>query len=82
MIGKELKSQIDTMSYQDQDDIYRYLWHRHVMDDVRCRAEDNGIDLTEGQIDCAASKYVYDGDYDCNLDYWSNIDNVIDCVVD
>ena len=25
----------------------------------------------------AAERYVYDGDYDCNLPYWSNIENLL-----
>ena len=38
--------------------------------------------MTDEEIEAAAKRYVYDGDYDCNLDYWSNIENVIYRVIE
>lgn len=81
MINPTLKAQIDAMPYQDQDDIYRYLWHQHVMEDVEAHSTDMGVTLTKDEIDLAAERYVYDGDYDCNFDYWSNIEGVINKVL-
>ena len=81
MISPTLKAQIDAMPYQDQDDIYRYLWHQHVMEDVEAHSTDMDVTLTQDEIDLAAEYYVYDGAYDCNFDYWSNIEGVINRVL-
>lgn len=33
--------------------------------------------MSEAEIEYDAGCYVYDGEYDCNLPYWTNIENVI-----
>lgn len=33
--------------------------------------------FTDEDIDTCVTKYVYDGGYDCTLDYWTNINNII-----
>lgn len=60
-----------------QNDIYRTEWKKHVIYDVQSRAEDVGVKLTEDIIDMIAERYTCEGDYDCNLSYWDNIDNLI-----
>ncbi len=64
-----------------KDALYRALWKEHVKEDVEAIVVQNenipGEHLEE-IIDNAAELYVYDGEYDCNLDYWANIDGVID----
>lgn len=59
-----------------KDLVYRMIWAEHVARDIMERADelDEKIDLFEAQE--AASRYV-DGEYDCNLDYWANIDNLL-----
>ncbi len=33
--------------------------------------------FTDEDIDACVKKYVYNGDYDCTLNYWTNINNII-----
>lgn len=81
MITKELKEKIDNLSYDDQDDIYRYLWSKHVAQDVKNHATNLDIELDDDEIDIITEHYCYWGDYDCNLDYWTNIENLImECI--
>lgn len=68
-----------------KDALYRSIWFDHVCKDILSRMEDlededdeYGNPLTEAQVQYAASRYVYDGEYDCNLSYWDNIDRVIE----
>lgn len=83
MIDVALKEKIDALTSKEKDDIYRYLWHQHVKEDVESHAIDMDVELDEDEIDIVAEWYVYDGDYDCNLDYWANIENLIDrCLED
>lgn len=58
--------------------IYRKVWKEHVIEDIEGRLEERDITLNEGTIDTIATRYVYEGDYDCNLCYWDNLDNLID----
>ena len=77
MISDELKSQIDALSPEEEDKVYRYLWSNHVRNDVVAHAEFLGVVLSDEEIDIITERYVYDGDYDCNLSYWDNIENLI-----
>ena len=68
------------LSPKAKDDIYRSVWKEHVIEDVMSRAEDIGMTITEEDAAEVANRYVYDGDYDCTLSYWANIDNLINDV--
>lgn len=69
---------VNSLSPKDRDEVYRYLWAGHVREDVRARAEEIlEPALAEDEVDRAAYLYVYEGEYDCNLSYWDNIDNLI-----
>ena len=71
------------MSEKQRDDIYRLVWKEYVKKDTKLRIEDLQI-IDENDknfntvVETVAERYVYDGDYDCNLTYWENIDNLID----
>lgn len=69
---------LDFLTGQQKDTLYRKLWYGHVCNDICTRLEETEKELTDAQIDYAARQYVYEGDYDCNCSYWTNIDNVID----
>lgn len=77
---------ISKLTSSQKDDIYRALWKEHVIEDVEARLSEQEIEeletLTEEEYDlfvnAVATRYVYEGDYDCNLCYWDNIDNLID----
>lgn len=66
------------LSYEAKDHIYREVWKEHVMEDIKSYAEENGHSLTEEELVVAADRYVYMGDYDCNLSYWQNISSLIE----
>ena len=81
MINTTLKAKVDALTYEEQDDVYRYLWSQHVREDVESHANDIDADLTKEEIDKVVEMYVYQGKYECNIDYWSNIENLIDYVI-
>lgn len=62
-----------------KDALYRAVWFERVCEDIRAHEHDMGLDrlLTREQMEYAAECYVYDGEYDCNLSYWENIENVV-----
>lgn len=59
--------------------MYRSVWFDHVCEDIEGYEPDLDLEmaLTKDQICYAAKRYVYDGEYDCNLSYWQNIENLI-----
>lgn len=70
------------LSTQQKDEIFRKVWFEHVREDAEARLMENpDIDIPKGAelVLCkyVANRYVYEGDYDCNLPYWDNIDNLI-----
>lgn len=69
---------LDSLTGQQKDELYRKLWYGHVCEDIRTRLKETEKELTDSQIAYAARQYVYEGDYNCNCSYWTNIDNVID----
>lgn len=60
----------------EKDAIYRSVWFDHVVADVK--SMDNG--LTGEQAEYVASRYVYDGEYDCERSYWENLNTLIRAV--
>jgi len=66
------------LSDKVKDEIYRSELKQHTAEDVRARIEDTSVKLDECQIENVAHRYAYEGDYDCNLSYWDNIDNLIE----
>ena len=75
-IDAKLQHTIDAMSLYEQDQVYRYLWAQHVRADIEALCAENDIVLTDNEIDCMVERYV-DGCYDCNLDYWTNLRNLL-----
>lgn len=69
------------LSEDDKDNIYREKWVQSVIDDVRAYTESEDIELTDKQVTEVANLYV-DGKYDCNVDYWTNIQSLVDKVKD
>lgn len=73
-----VKELLESLTKEQKDALYRRLWYDYVCDDIRSYLEDNEEELTEEQIEYAANLYVYDGEYDCNSSYWTNIANVVE----
>lgn len=66
-----------------EDEIYRQVKCRYVADDAADRMQEREIEDPDDSIRYAvAERYVLDGDYDCNLDYWANIDNLINQILE
>ncbi len=72
-ISQKTKELLDNLSGSERDDIYRALWFDHVAEDVTNLLEENESEINDDIVSAIAERYVYDGDYDCNLDYWTNL---------
>ena len=66
------------LTEQEKDDIYSHLHYQHVLQDCYDFCEQEDLSASNETLEHAATLYVYDGDYDCNLPYWPNIANVIE----
>lgn len=81
--NEELFKLIDSLKPYKKDELYRYLWVNHVREDVRTILEEYDVPYLSGDdfealIDDCANRFVYNGEYDCNTDYWTNLDALID----
>lgn len=66
------------LTEQEKDDIYSHLCYQHVLQDCYDFCEQENLSASDETLEQAATLYVYDGDYECNLPYWLNIANVIE----
>ena len=66
-----------TLTQQSADLIFRTVLARNVEQDVLDYAEDQETGVTEEEAKEAGMLYANDGEYDCSLDYWTNIANLI-----
>ena len=81
--AEDIMIKIVNVFAQKEDEIYRQVKCRYVANDAADRMEERGIVDPNGSIKYAvAERYVLDGDYDCNLDYWTNIDDLIDQILE
>lgn len=80
--NEEFFEQIDSLNAERKDELYRYLWVNYVREDVREALKDyDTAHLSNKDIellinDCA-DQLVYNGKYNCNMDYWSNLEELI-----
>lgn len=65
------------LSPEEREKIYREVWKEYVIENVREKAEEDGKELSEEDIARIADRYVNGGEYNCNLSYWDNLDNLI-----
>lgn len=72
------ESKINELSAVEKDKIYRMVWAEHVTDDILSHAEDIGVEISKEDAETLAESYVCDGEYDCNLSYWDNIENLME----
>lgn len=81
MYNEKIEQKINTilkdLTEEEKDAIYRKLWYNHVLEDVYSLSTDEDIEITDDIAETIADRYVYNGDYDCNLSYWDNIRNLI-----
>jgi hypothetical protein len=72
-----IKDFVDSLDCEARDAIYRHIWSKRVREDVENHLENMDETLTDDEIRTVAERYVYQGAYDCNLNYWTNIENLI-----
>lgn len=69
------------LSPELRDSIFREVWAENVKEDVIAHAKDIGVSLSDEDMNAMADdiayRYVYEGEYDCNCDYWSNLESHI-----
>jgi hypothetical protein len=81
---KQAEKVIEGLNPNVADAVYRLLWKEHVIKDVKTQLEqdERSEHMSEESYDALASqcaeRYCMQTDYDCNLDYWTNIQNLID----
>lgn len=75
-MNEKLNKILESLSYEEKDLLYRKLWYDYVLEDVKEVIEDSDISIKNPDKIAKeiARKYVYDGDYDCELSYWNNIE--------
>lgn len=81
--NEEFFKLIDSLKPYRKNELYRYLWVNHVKEDVRTILEEYDVpylsdDDFDALIDDCANRFIYNGEYDCNTDYWSNLEALID----
>ena len=80
--GIEIPTEL--LSPDCKDKIYRDAWAEHVTEDVKSYLNDNDRfeSMDEASVTdlckTVAERYAFCGDYDCNLDYWTNLNNLIE----
>ncbi len=82
---EDAEKYIGSMSDAAKDTLYRALRAEYVEEDVRAFLEGpNGDDYRElpdkeydALVKAVVDRYVYDGDYDCNLSYWENLELLV-----
>lgn len=45
---------------------------------ILSHAEDIGVEISKEDAEILAESYACDGEYDCNLSYWNNIENLME----
>ena len=77
----DLEKLAENLDFKTSDDLYRILHMPYVKEDIKHMLNELEIDTSAYNLECliddCASRYVYDGDYDCNLSYWQNLENII-----
>ena len=72
-----MKNFVDSLDWEARDAIYRHIWSERVREDIENHLENMDETLTHDELRTVVERYVYQGAYDCNLNYWTNIENLI-----
>lgn len=73
---KGLREFAGGIALENKDNLYRILWEDYVKEDFNSRVEEF-YDHKNVDVESCVYDYVWGCDYDCNLDYWTNFDNII-----
>ena len=81
----EIVKNLEDMGYDIKDKVYRILWAESVAEDAQSEMDDQNRatdDMSDEELDriaeIVAYRYCFEGKYDCNIDYWSNLGALID----
>lgn len=77
-MNEKIENIVNSLSSEEKDELYRRLWLDYIKSDIVSFCAENNIDSNDKLIADAAKAYVYGCNYDCNLDYWTNIKNVLE----
>lgn len=77
MSHESLSLLVKSLDSAVRDSLYRFAWEIYVKDDFIDILKQMDIEITEDQLNTCVERYVYHGDYDCTLPYWSNLENII-----
>lgn len=84
MTKTEANEFVLNLTTEEKDAVYRRLWADHVRYDVEQYLHEMdedfsgyGADDFKNLIDAVTDRYVYEGDYDCDMCYWSNLESII-----
>lgn len=84
---QKIKIPVQLLSDECKDNVYRTVWAEHVAEDAESHLSDddrfNSLD-EEVQTDVCreiSHRYVFDGEYDCTQDYWSQLDALADTIL-
>lgn len=72
---------IKELTEKQKEEIYNERRKFHLKADVVTFAKYDYGELSEADLDIIASRWVDDGEYDCNLSYWDNIENLVRDVI-
>lgn len=84
---QKIKIPVQLLSDKCKDNIYRTIWAEHVAEDAESYLSDdnrfNSLDKKEQNEICQeiAHRYVFDGEYDCNQDYWTQLNMLADTIL-
>lgn len=87
MTKEEIENEklLNSLTDSQKDYIYRKVWAEHVKEDVLsvlAGRKDNLSDKEKQEIaEEAAYLYCEEGQYDCNLSYWENVENLVNELV-
>ena len=77
---EKLNKILEELTCEEKDLLYRKLWYNYVLQDAQDVIEnylDIDVEKSNEMAKEVARKYVYEAEYDCNLSYWTNIEELI-----
>ena len=77
MTNEELLAKYNQLTNEEKIFFYKQKDKEYKIEDLHDYCEDNDYDLTDEQIEEIATYWVENGDYDCELNYWDNMEAYI-----
>lgn len=78
----KLNGIVENLNSREKLNLLHMLQSDYVQEDVRGMLIDEGDTLTNKQfetlVENVTRRYTFECDYDCNLCYWDNLQNLID----